>query len=214
MLDAFLAGYAAPAAGRYFNGLELLAIADRASDLAVAKQIGLERDRVVRLRDASLARLAQAEEALDRLGATPPERPPDSSGFAAWADAVFDAAGKVLAADSAEAVARLLGYVLGEAVATLDATATLSRLRELKPDDLWMRVQGESFEQERATAERRLGRLAAHELLPEPVQVEAGLAAHALCEAATTGDYAARAARAEAASRAVEEHATAVEAAL
>jgi len=211
MRDAFLAGYSAPAAGPYFNGLELLAIADRSSDLTVGKQIGLERDRVVGLRTAALARLAEAEDALERLGARPPERPEDSSGFEAWAQAVFDAASGVLFPDSAEAVARLLGYVMGEAMATLDATAILSRLRDLKPDDLWMRVQAESFEQERKTAERRLARLAAEPRLPEPVQVLAGLAGHAVSEAAPTGGHAERAARAATAARAVADHADAVD---
>jgi hypothetical protein len=212
--DAFLAGYAAPAAGLYFNGLELLAVADRTSDLTLGKQIGLERDRVVRLRNTSLARLEEAELALERLGATAPDRPVDSGGFEAWAQAVFDAATEVLVGESAEAVLRLLGYVMGEAEATLDAAAILNRLRELKPGDLWMRVQAESFEQERAAAERRLGRLAAHPLLPEAVQVLAGLAGHVVSEAAPTGGYAARAVKAESAARAVAEQAEAVEAAL
>jgi hypothetical protein len=212
--DAFIAGYSAPAAGPYFNGLELLAIADRGSDLALAKQIGLERDRAVRTRDECLAHLARAEDAAERLGATPPERPEDASGFAAWAEAAFAATEEVLVAGSAESVAHLLGYVMGEAMATLDAIAILSRLRELDPENLWMRVQGESFEPERATAERRLGRLAGHALLPEPVRTAASLARLAVGEAAPEGSYAERAAKADTAARAVAEQARAVEEAL
>ena len=213
-LDAFIAGYSAPAAGPYFNGLELLGIADRGADLHMGKRIGLERDRVVRLRDDCLARLEEAEDALVRLGAIGPERPADSGGFEAWAEAVFAAANDVLASESAEAVTHLLGYVLGEAYATLDALALLSRLRDTSPDDLWMRVQDLSLEQERATAERRLARLAAHALLPTPVQVAAGLAGHAVSDAAPSGGHAGRAARAEAAATAVAEQARAAELAL
>src|SRR2546430_2704127 len=100
-----------------------------------------------------------------------------------------------MAAYSSEAVIHLLGWVLGEAVATLDAIAILSRLRELAPEHVWMRWQGESLEGERKTLERRLARLAAHPLLPEPVQVAAALASHAVSAAPPSGSFPGRAGR-------------------
>jgi hypothetical protein len=186
----------------------------------LAKRVGSERERVVRKRDGALAGIDRADELQRALGLEPRPRPDTSEEFGAWAEAVFaavtDHVAAAAGAGSAAAVAHLLGYVMGEAMATLDALAVLDRLRDLAPDHLWMRVQGDSLERERETAERRLARLAGHELLSEPVRTAAALAAHAVADAAAGGDggYAARAARAEAAAQVLVEQAAAIEAAL
>ena len=92
---------------------------------------------------------------------------------------MFESVSSGLPPGSAESVAHLLGYVMGEAVATLDAIALLARLREVAPaDTLWMRVQNDSLDRERAQAQRRLGRLASHPLLPDGAQLAAASAAH------------------------------------
>jgi hypothetical protein len=204
--DAFLAGFAPPMAGLYFNGLELLGEADRWSDVALGRRIGDERERVIGRRDEALARLDQSERLLADLGADPIVRPEDSSEYAAWAEGAFDAVAGVLSGDPDEAVAHLLGFVLGEAIATLDVMASLSRLRELAPENMWMRVQAESLERERQTAERRLGRLAVHQSLPERARTASALAAHVVSEAvASDGDRA---------GRSLIEHAASIESAL
>ena len=215
---AFLAGFVPPAAGLYFNGLELLAEADRGAGLELAKRIGTEREAVVQKRDAALAGLDQAEELQRDLGLQPVPRPDGSGEFSTWAETVFaastDAIAEAKTPGSPHAIAHLLGYVLGEALATLDAIAVLSRLRDLAPEHLWMRVQGDSLERERETGERRLARLAAHPLLSEEVRTATALAAHAVAEAGPGGGYWARAARAEAAVAALHEQADAIRAAL
>ena len=212
--DAYLAGYVPRVSGQYFNGLELLAEASRGAELALAKGVGEERERVVAKRQAALAGLDQTEELLERARADKVARPGDAGGYESWSEGVFESVTEVMAAYSPEAVAHLLGWVLGESVATLDAIAILSRLRELAPEHVWMRWQGESLEGERKTLERRLARLAAHPLLPEPVQVATARAAHAVSAAAPSGSFAGRAARAEDAAREVAEQAAAVEATL
>jgi hypothetical protein len=126
---------------------------------------------------------------------------------------VFDAFNEVIPPGSAQAVAYLLGHVLGEAMAVLDAFAILSRLRVGSPEHLLLRAQAESLEAERSTAERRLGRLASHELLPARVQAEVAMAAHVVAEAAPTGGHSGRAERAATAARDLERHAGAIEAA-
>lgn len=211
---AFRVGYDPQVAGLYFNGLELLAEADRDADGRTAAQVGEERERVVGQREAALARLDETDRRLAALGARPVPRPQSAGNYAAWTEAVFDAARDAMASDSPEAVAHLLGWVLGEAVATLDVLAILSRLREMDPEHLWMRLQADSLERERQTAERRLGRLAAHPLLPEAAQVATALAAHAVAEGAPSGSHAGRAARAQAAALSVAEQAPLIEAAL
>lgn len=198
---AFAAGYAPRAASPYFTGLELLAQASRASDLELEKQIGEERDRVVQRRDEALARLDETEQLLADAGAQPVARPPDASAYEAWTDAVFDAFNEVIEPGSAQAVLYLLGHVLGEAMAVLEAFAVLSRLREVSPDHLLLRAQGESLESERSTAERRLARLASHALLPPPVQEATAMAAHVVAEAAPSGGHRGRAERATTAAR-------------
>lgn len=191
--DAFVAGYAPPAAGPYFNGLELLAEASRGADISLAKQIGTERDLVVQKRDAALARLDYVEMLVAALGVDAIARPIDAGGYAAWAEAVFEAVNAALEPGSAESVAHLLGYVMGEAMATLDALAIVARLRPYAPEHLWLRLQRDSLEHERTTAERRLGRLAAHPLLPEPVQTATAMAAHHTADRSLLHDDAARA---------------------
>lgn len=210
---AFAAGYAPRAASPYFSGLELLTQAARAADLELDKRIGEERERVVQRRDEALARLDETERLLAQVGAQPVARPPDAAGYAMWTDAVFDAFNEVIPPGSPEAVAYLLGHVLGEAMAVLDAFSILSRLREGSPDHLLLRVQGESLEGERVTAERRLGRLASHESLPERVQAEVAMAAHVVSQAAPTGGHGGRAERAATGARDLERHAGAIEAA-
>ena len=218
LVEAFLAGWTPPAAGPYFNGVELLAEADRGAPVELAKRIGTEREKVVAKRDAALAGLERADHLQRGLGLEPQPRPGPSEEFGAWAEAVFAAVTDHIAAvrqpGSAAAVVHLLGYVLGEAMATLDAVAVLCRLRDLAPEHLWMRVQADSLEREREAGERRLARLASHELLSEPVRTATALAAHALAEAAPSGSYEGQAARAEAAVAALVEQATAIEAAL
>jgi hypothetical protein len=214
VLEAYLAGYVPQVSGQFFNGLELLAEASRGADVALAKGVGEERERVVAKRDDALAGLDQTERLLASLRSDAVPRPEDSGGFESWSEAVFEAATSAMPGQSPQAVAHLLGYVLGEAVATLDAIAILSRLRELAPDHLWMRWQGESLERERATLERRLARLAAHPLVPEPAQVATARAAHAVSGAAPSGSHTGRAARAEEAAQDVKEQAALVEAAL
>jgi hypothetical protein len=182
-LDAFVVGWSPPVAGLYFNGLALLAIADRGAEVAFARLVGEERDRVVGYRDASFARLAQTEATLGRLGAAVPPRPNGPEEFEAWAEAVFAAAAEVMEDGSPAAVTHLAGFVLGEAVATLTVMASLSRLRHMSPDDLWMRAQASSLEREREQGERRLARLATHEHLPGPVQVALAAAGHAVAQA-------------------------------
>lgn len=179
-LQAFLLGYLPRAAGPYFNGLELLSEAARSAgaDQAVGIRIGEERERVVAHRDEALAALDRVGDLLAATGVPVVARPQDSGEYAAWADEAFEAVSGAVAGESTEAVHHLLGYVLGEALATLDAIAILAGLRELVPDHLWMRLQGDSLERERATAERRLGRLASHPLLAPPVQEAAARAAH------------------------------------
>lgn len=201
--EAFRAGYVPPRAGLYFNGLELLAEASRAAGVELARVIGTERDRVVARRDDALALLGEAEALQRALGVEPVEWPADARAYAAWAAAVFARLAPALGPGSPEAVAHLLGYVLGEAVATLDASALLSRLRASRPDNLWMRVQGESLEQERQAAGRRLARLASHPLLPEAVRAATAMAAHRTSlgsGALGAADEAARRVEAEAAS--------------
>lgn len=216
--EAFLAGWAPPAAGPYFNGIELLAEADRGAPVELAKRIGGEREKVVAKRDAALAGLDRAVELQRALGMDPLPRPERSDEFGAWAEAVFAAVTDHVAgaagAGSAASVVHLLGYVLGEAMATLDALAVLCRLRDLAPEHLWMRVQADSLERERETGERRLARLAGHELLSEPVRTATALAAHAVAEAAPSGSYEGQAKRAEVAVTVLEEQAAAVESAL
>jgi hypothetical protein len=213
-VDAFLAGYVPQVAGLYFNGLELLAEADRGADVTLAKAVGEEREKVVARRDDALAGLDRTERLLAVSGADPVPRPEDAGGYESWTEEVFEAITSSMAAYSPEAVAHLLGYVLGEAVATLDVIAILSRLRHVDPEHVWMRWQGESLEGERQTLERRLARLAAHPLLPEAVQVAAATATHAVSGAAPSGGHAARAARADEAARLVADQAVAAEAAL
>ncbi|MFP5320100.1 MAG: hypothetical protein ACLGI2_17630 [Acidimicrobiia bacterium] len=216
--EAFLAGWVPPTSGRYFNGIELLAEADRGAPVELAKQIGGERERVVRQREAGLAGLDRADEMQRALGLEPLPRPATAEEFGAWAEAVFSAVTDHVATTSGPgspcAVVHLAGYVLGEALATLDAVAILCRLRELAPEHLWMRVQADSLEGERQAAERRLARLASHELLSEPVRTAIALAAHAVAEAAPTGSYEGQAARARAAVEALAEQAAAIERAL
>jgi hypothetical protein len=214
VLDAYLAGYAPQVAGLYFNGLELLAEADRGAAVTLAKAVGEEREKVVARREGALSDLDRTERLQASLGAEPVARPEDAGGYEAWTEEVFESVTAAMAAYSPEAVAHLLGYVLGEAVATLDVIAILSRLRHVDPEHVWMRWQGESLEGERQTLERRLARLAAHPLLPEPAQVAAATAAHAVSGATPSGGHAGRAARADEAARLVAEQASAVEAAL
>jgi hypothetical protein len=214
VLEAYLAGYVPQVSGQYFIGLELLAEASRGADVVLAKGVGEERDRMVAKRDDAIAGLDQTERLVATLRGDAVPRPQSSGGYQAWTEAVFEAVTAAMPGQSPQAVAHLLGYVLGEAVATLDAIAILSRLRELAPDHLWMRWQGESLERERATLERRLARLAAHPLVPEPAQEATARAAHAVSGAAPSGSHAGRAARAEEAAQAVKEQAALVEAAL
>lgn len=211
--EAFLAGWVPPAAGPYFNGIELLAEADRGAPVELAKRIGGERERVVRQRDVALAGLDRADDLQRALGLDPRPRPHSSEEFGAWAEAVFAAVTDRLTG-SPHAVVHLLGYVMGEAAATLDAIAILRRLRDVGPEHLWMRVQADSLERERQTAERRLARLASHELLSEPVRTSIALAAHAVSEAAPSGSYEDQATRARAAVEALAEQAAAIEEAL
>jgi hypothetical protein len=205
-------------AGLYFNGIELLGEADRWADVTLGRRIGDERDRVIGRRDDALARLDQAERLSAHLGAEPVARPHDSTEYAAWAEGIFDAVAQALAGDPDEAVAHLLGFVLGEAIATLDVLASLSRLRELAPENMWMRLQADSLERERATAERRLARLAVHPSLPERARTASALAGHVVSEvgpsATASGSETARAARADAAVRSLIEHAASIESAL
>jgi hypothetical protein len=208
--DAFGAGFAPQVAGLYFNGLILLDEMGRGAEGRLATLVGEERERVVGRREAALARMEETDDRLARLGARPVSRPDGAGEYTTWTEAIFDTVRDVMASDSPEAVAHLLGWVLGEAIATLDVVAILSRLREIEPEHLWMRLQGDSLERERQTAERRLSRLAAHPLLPEPVQVATALAAHAVAEGAPSGGYAGRAARAETAVVDLGEQATAI----
>jgi hypothetical protein len=201
-------------AGRYFNGLVLLAEAARGADIPLAARVGEERERVVGTRDESLARLDQVEDLQVALGAEPVERPANAEAYPEWAADAFDAFRAAMAGDAPEAVAHLLGYVLGEAGATLDALAILSRLRDVAPEQPLLRLQGDSLERERAVGERRLARLAAHPLLPEAVQLATALAAHVVSEAAPSGSHAGRATRAEDAVRRIADQAAAIEAAL
>jgi hypothetical protein len=182
--------------------------------VTLAKAVGEEREKVVARRDDALAGLDRSERLLAGVGADPVAGPADASGYESWAEDVFEAVTSSLAAYSPEAVAHLLGYVLGEAVATLDVIAILSRLRQVDPEHVWMRWQGESLEGERQTLERRLARLAAHPLLPDAVQVATANAAHAVSGAAPSAGHAARATRADEAARVVADQAAAVEAAL
>jgi hypothetical protein len=187
--QAFLLGYLPRAAGPYFNGLELLAEAARTAgeETQVAIRIGEERERVVARRDEALHALDGVEDLLAAAGVPAVVRPHDAGEYAAWADGVFDAVSGAVPGESIEAVHHLLGFVLGEALATVDAIAILARLRELAPDHLWVRLQGDSLERERATAERRLGRLASHPLLAPAVQEAAARAAHHAAERDTRG---------------------------
>ena len=211
---AFRAGYVPQAAGVYFNGIELLAQVGRWAKGRLAIQVGEERERVVGQRDEALALVEETEAHLAALGAHPVERLPDAAGYADWTGAVFDAVQAVVEPGSAAAVAHLLGFVLGEGVATLDVIAVLSRLRALEPEDLFMRLQADSLERDRSTVERRLGKLASHPLLPEPVQVATALAAHAVADGAPSGSHAGRATRAASGTEAVAEQAAAAEAGL
>jgi hypothetical protein len=211
---AFLAGYEAQVAGLYFNGVELLNETDRGAGPPLATRVGEERERVVGLRDDAVRRLDETARLAAALGAEPVAPPGDAAAYSAWAEAVFESVRATMAGDSPEAVAHLLGYVMGEAVATLDVLATLLRLRAVEPDHMWMRFQAESLERERETGARRLGRLAAHPLVPEAAQVATALAAHAVAEAAPSGSYGGRAARADTAAAEVAHQASAVAAAL
>lgn len=211
---AFRAGYLAQTAGLYFNGLELLTQAARRAEGRLAIQVGEERERVVGRRDESLARLDECEVLLASLEARAVERPVDASAYPAWSEAVFDAVQAAAGPGSPAAVAHLLGFVLGEAVATLDVIAVLSRLRELAPDDLFLRLQADSLERDRSTVARRLGKLAAHPFLPQDVQVATALAAHAVAGGAPSGSHAGRARRSERAAEEVAERASAVESGL
>jgi hypothetical protein len=210
---AFVTGYATQVAGLYFNGVALLDEAARGADGPLAIGVGEERERVVGLRDETLRRLDETAAGAAALGAEPVAPPGDASQYSNWAEAVFDAVRARLVPDSSEGVAHLLGFVMGETVAILDVSAVLNRLRELAPEHMWMRFQADSLERERATATRRLGRLAAHPLVPEAAQVATALAAHAASEAAPTGGYLTRAIRADAAARQVAEQAAVVESA-
>ncbi|MGH9279282.1 MAG: hypothetical protein ACRD12_14395 [Acidimicrobiales bacterium] len=182
MRDSFRAGYIPSLAGRYFNGVQLLTEASRGAGVDLARVIGTEREAVVGRRDEAFALLDEADRLQRAVGVVPLERAEGAAGYAEWSEGVFATVGAALGPGSPEAVAHLLGYVLGEAVATLDAIAILSRLRAVTPDHMRMRVQGDSLERERQTAERRLGRLAAHDLLPEEVRTAAALAAHRVFE--------------------------------
>jgi hypothetical protein len=209
--SAFRAGYLAQTAGLYFNALELLAQVARGATGRVAGQVGEERERVVGRRGEALARVDETALELVSLGAAVVDRPRDASAYSGWTDAVFDAVQAALEPGSPAAVTHLLGFVLGEGVATLDVIAILSRLRELDRENLFMRLQADSLERDRSNVQRRLGKLAAHPLLPEAVQVATALAAHAVAEAAPSGGHGARAARAEAAAQEVAEQAAVAE---
>jgi mRNA-degrading endonuclease toxin of MazEF toxin-antitoxin module len=211
---AFLAGYLPQMAGLYFNGVQLLAQVSRAATGRLAAQVGEERERVVGHRDEALARVDESEVQLAALGGEPVERPEDAEAYPAWTEAVFEAVQGAVEPGSPEAVSHLLGYVLGEAVATLDVIAIVSRLRELDAENLYLRVQGESLERDRATVERRLGKLTAHPALPEGAQVATALAAHAVAEGAPSESHRARATRATAAVQTVAEQAAVARSAL
>jgi len=176
--DAFVAGYAPSAASPYYSGLLLLSEASRAADANLLRQIGEESDHVVGRRDEALTYVDRAADALAALGVPPPRPPGEVADYPEWVEAVFDAVNGAVRPGSAEAVAHLLGNVLGEGMATVDALAILWRLREAAPDHMLLLIQGSSLENERATAERRLGRLAAHPLLPPAVQTATASAAH------------------------------------
>lgn len=180
MRDAFVAGYSPSAASPYYSGLALLAEASRAADGPLRNRIGAESDVVVLRRDAALAHVDRAADALAALGAPSPPPPTDVTEYPEWVEAVFDAVNGTVAAGSPESVAHLLGHVLGEGLATLDALAVVWRLREAAPDHVLLRVQGSSLEQERATAERRLGRLAEHAVLPAGARTAAASAERAI----------------------------------
>jgi hypothetical protein len=178
MRDAFVAGYAPSAASPYYNGLTLLAEASRAADPNLLRQIGDESDQVVERRDEAFTHVDRTADALAALGVPSPAPPPEVADYPEWVEAVFDAVNGAIRPGSADAVAHLLGHVLGEGMATLDALAIVWRLREAAPDHMLLRIQGSSLENERATAERRLGRLASHPLLPAAVQTATASAAH------------------------------------
>lgn len=186
--EAFVAGYAPAAASPYYSGLALLAEAARVAGANLLRQIGDESDHVVGRRDGALAQIDRAADALAALGAPAPGPPADVADYPGWAEAVFDAANAAVAPGSPEAVAHLLGHVLGEGMATLDAVAILSRLRRLAPDHVLLRVQGDSLEHERATAARRLGRLASHPLLAAAAQVATAAAAHDIADRNRSAD--------------------------
>lgn len=166
--NSFLLGYLPPVAGVWFN------------TVALAAEGGFDDCEPVGGYDLALTRLARIDELAAEAGivALRP-RGEDPADYGAWAEAVFAVATDALAAEPPAAVAHLLGYVLGEAVATLDALSVVNRVRAaLPPEHLWARLQRDSLERERGTAERRLGRLATHPLLPEAARESAARAAH------------------------------------
>ena len=198
--DAFVAGYAPSAASPYFSSLALLGEAARGADEALLHRIGEVSDRIVLLADAARANVARAEAAMARLGVRRrPPPPTDADSYGDWVEAAFAAVTDALTPGSPEAVAHLLGHVLGEGMATLDAVAVLAELQDVAADHLLMRVQAQSLEQERATAERRLTKLAAHPLLPAAVQALAATAASRAAAGAVPGPLAGVAAEVEAA---------------
>ncbi len=174
---AFVAGYAPSAASPYYSSLQLLGEASRGAATGLLERIGDESDRVVALRGAAAAEVARAGAALAALGAVVPPPPAGAEAYPDWVEAVFGGVSGALEPGSPEAVAHLLGHVLGEAMATLDALAVVARLQGVAAEHLLLRVQAQSLEHERARAERRLGRLAAHPLLHESAQSLVGVAA-------------------------------------
>ena len=211
---AFRAGYLPQLAGLYFNGVELLTQVAKGAQGPLAIRVGEERERVVGQRAHALAHVDETASTLTALHAATVRPPSDAAAYATWTEEVFGAVQAALEPGSAEAVAHLLGFVMGEAVATLDVLSILSRLRDLDPDNPYMRLQADSLERDRSTVERRLGKLAAHPLLPEDAQVATALAAHAVTDGAPAGSHASRAGRAAAAAQAVREQAEVAEAGL
>lgn len=173
--DAFLLGYTPMLVGIYFNGVELLATAGHGATGALAKRVAERAAAFSARKPGIIDNVRLVEQLLPRAGVAVPPPPRLPAEFHPWSQDLFQQAHHALAGaqDAQPAAAHLLGFVLGDAMLTLNVAVLVHDLLDADPEHAWLQAQAAALADQHDKIRRQLTQAEALPALPEATRAAA-----------------------------------------
>jgi hypothetical protein len=161
----FLLGYAPPLVGIYFHAVELLTTLPQDADPPLAARVQDQVTVFAGRGDATIVNVRLVAALLQEVAVAVPPPPRVPADYYAWAQPLLHTVPAAVPSASVERAAYLLGYLVGDAMLTLNLGVLVHYLLAAAPQQAWLRAQAQALGESQASGLARLPLAGAHPAL-------------------------------------------------